>query len=168
MGHFDRAAGEALRLARVEAGLTLRDVRARSDGRFKPSAVGAYERAERAVSLERFVALARIYGVPPDRLMARVIERSSPEERRSVSIDLTRLESVNHDVGRRLAELIARVRSERTSQGDRVIGLRSSDLQTLVLETDLGANDLMDKLRPALADDPALAEDPVLAEDGVR
>src|SRR5881296_2522548 len=76
MGPFDRAAGDELRLARTEAGLTLRDVRVRSGGRFKPSAVGAYERAERAVSLERFVSLARIYSVPADRLLARVVERA--------------------------------------------------------------------------------------------
>ena len=61
--------GVALREARRALGLTLRGVEARSRGRFKPSAVGGYERGEREISLHRFCELALLYGIPPATLL---------------------------------------------------------------------------------------------------
>jgi transcriptional regulator with XRE-family HTH domain len=81
------AAGRELRRARVEAGFTLQGVKVRSGARFKPSAVGAYERGERAISLDRFIALANIYGLPADRLLARVMERVDRPSTRVVVLD---------------------------------------------------------------------------------
>ncbi|MGH2677820.1 MAG: helix-turn-helix domain-containing protein, partial [Actinomycetota bacterium] len=60
---FREAIGGALRAARREGGLTLRDVASLSDRRFKPSALGGYERGERSISLERFTELSSVYGV---------------------------------------------------------------------------------------------------------
>src|SRR5205809_4478624 len=62
--------GEALRQARRDRGWSLRDVAAQSRGQFKPSVVGGYERGVRVISIERFIQLTRLYGVPPDRLLA--------------------------------------------------------------------------------------------------
>ena len=75
---FLRAVGDELRHARQEAGLALRDLNLRSAREFKASAVGGYERGERSISLDRFCRLAELYGVPADRLLARVLERSAP------------------------------------------------------------------------------------------
>ena len=66
--------GHALRRARLARGLTLRQVGERSLGAFKPTAVAGYERAERAISLERFYALCAFYGVAPTRLLAEIEE----------------------------------------------------------------------------------------------
>src|SRR5207244_4441372 len=63
---FADAVGQVLRRARRARGFTLRDVHVRSRGRFKPSAVGGYERGERAISLDRFSQLAELYDCPPD------------------------------------------------------------------------------------------------------
>lgn len=38
------------------------EVESQTDGEFKASVVGAYERGERAISVQRFAALANIYG----------------------------------------------------------------------------------------------------------
>ena len=84
---FLRAVGDELRRARQEAGLALRDLNPRSDREFKASAVGGYERGERSISLDRFCRLAALYGVPPDHLLARIIERSAPASN-DVVIDL--------------------------------------------------------------------------------
>lgn len=82
--------GRALRQARSARGLTLRDVAARSDGAFKPTAVAAYERAERSISLQRFCDLAQLYGVRPELLLAEImVRRAGP---RQGIVDLTRLE----------------------------------------------------------------------------
>ncbi|MGH2699518.1 MAG: helix-turn-helix domain-containing protein [Actinomycetota bacterium] len=68
---FSNALGEVLRRARKQRGMTLDDVRRRSRGRFKSSAVGGYERGERAISLERFCDLSEMYGVPPTNCSSR-------------------------------------------------------------------------------------------------
>ena len=75
---FLRAVGDELRRARHDAGLALRDLNLRSAREFKASAVGGYERGERSISLDRFCRLAELYGVPPDHLLARVLERAAP------------------------------------------------------------------------------------------
>ena len=57
--------GERLRYARKARRMTLSDVEAASDGEFRTSVVGAYERGERGVSVYRLLRLADIYGVSP-------------------------------------------------------------------------------------------------------
>jgi transcriptional regulator with XRE-family HTH domain len=89
---FLRTVGDELRRARQKAGLALRDLNDRSDREFKASAVGGYERGERSISLYRFCRLAALYGVPPDQILARVMERASPEAEGDVVIDLRRAE----------------------------------------------------------------------------
>ena len=59
-GSFGEEVGRALRRARLAQGLTLKAVGERSGGAFKPTAVAGYERAERAIGLERFCALCRV------------------------------------------------------------------------------------------------------------
>ena len=81
--------GRALREARLAAGLTLREVGERSDGAFKPTAVAGYERAERSISLERFCALCRFYGLAPDLLLGQIVEVVD----RDRVVDLTGIEA---------------------------------------------------------------------------
>ena len=89
--------GEVLRRARKARGLTLRALQAQSGGRFKPSAVGGYERGERAISVERFIELAVAYGVPADRLMAQVLDVTDPSSRPKEILDLAALEAAEED-----------------------------------------------------------------------
>jgi transcriptional regulator with XRE-family HTH domain len=65
-------AGEVLRRVRQGRSLSLRQVTVRSGGRFKPSSVASYERGERQISLERLFALARVYDVAPERIVAAI------------------------------------------------------------------------------------------------
>jgi transcriptional regulator with XRE-family HTH domain len=73
--------GTGLRRARIERGLTLRAMSARSGGVFKPTAVAGYERAERSISLLRFCGLAELYGVPPEILLAQIIRADDQDQR---------------------------------------------------------------------------------------
>lgn len=66
---FNYALGQRLRAARRHRGWSLGDVEANTDGEFKASVVGAYERGERAISVQRFVSLADIYGSAPSELL---------------------------------------------------------------------------------------------------
>jgi transcriptional regulator with XRE-family HTH domain len=61
--------GRQLRAARRARGLSLKVVEAMTSGEFKASALGAYERAQRTISVVRLHRLARFYHVPVDRLL---------------------------------------------------------------------------------------------------
>lgn len=60
---FSVSLGQKLRAARRHRGWSLGEVESNTNGEFKASVVGAYERGERAISVQRFASLADIYGV---------------------------------------------------------------------------------------------------------
>jgi transcriptional regulator with XRE-family HTH domain len=60
---FSVSLGQKLRAARRQRGWSLGEVESNTVGEFKASVVGAYERGERAISVQRFVSLCDIYGV---------------------------------------------------------------------------------------------------------
>lgn len=66
---FNHALGQRLRAARRHRGWSLGDVESNTDGEFKASVVGAYERGERAISVQRFARLSEIYGTPASDLL---------------------------------------------------------------------------------------------------
>lgn len=93
MERVNPAAGKVLRDVRRAQNLTLREVAARSGGRFKPTVLAGYERGERSMSLARFVALAEFYGIRPDRLLTRVLQAMEPEDP-VVVVDLATAEEI--------------------------------------------------------------------------
>ena len=66
---FNYALGQRLRAARRHRGWSLGDVESHTHGEFKASVVGAYERGERAISVQRFVNLADVYKTPASDLL---------------------------------------------------------------------------------------------------
>jgi transcriptional regulator with XRE-family HTH domain len=66
---FSASLGARLRTARRQRGWSLGEVESNTTGEFKASVVGAYERGERALSVQRLVRLAEIYSVPPSDLL---------------------------------------------------------------------------------------------------
>jgi transcriptional regulator with XRE-family HTH domain len=66
---FSASLGVRLRTARRQRGWSLGEVESYTDGEFKASVVGAYERGERALSVHRLVRLAEVYAVPPADLL---------------------------------------------------------------------------------------------------
>jgi transcriptional regulator with XRE-family HTH domain len=150
-----RCAGKVLRGARERLGLTLEAVGLRSHGRFKPSALGGYERGERSISLERFVALAELYEVPADSLLGEVLRELYPESRAPVAIDLNVLASLGEhdDVGgeaQAVGELVHSIRSLRGDYLTSVVSLRSGDLDSVTHGLGLGADSLLEHLRGAV------------------
>ena len=57
--------GEQLRAVRKRRRMTLAQVEEASDGEFRTSVLGAYERGERGLAVHRLLRLAELYGVPP-------------------------------------------------------------------------------------------------------
>ncbi|HYJ25481.1 MAG TPA: helix-turn-helix transcriptional regulator [Acidimicrobiia bacterium] len=69
MDRFSASLGLRLRAARRQRGWSLGELESYTGGEFKASVVGAYERGERALSVQRLVRLAEIYAVPPSELL---------------------------------------------------------------------------------------------------
>lgn len=147
---FREALGEVLREARRRRGLTLREASAASDDRFRPSAIGGYERGERSISLERFYDLAILYGIPADRLLSDVLERLTPTARAEVIVDLTELERLPGEEPRIAAQLVERVRQERGGEAGNLVTLRAGDLEELAMASRLEPGDLVRRLEPAV------------------
>ena len=60
---FNEALGGRLRKARADRGMSLSAAEKASDGEFKASALGCYERGERSLTAFRLSRLAQLYGV---------------------------------------------------------------------------------------------------------
>lgn len=61
--------GERLRVVRKRRRMTLAQVEEASDGEFRTSVLGAYERGERGLAVNRLLRLAQLYGVAPAELL---------------------------------------------------------------------------------------------------
>ena len=68
---YAKAVGSRLRAVRTEMHLSLQRVDALSEGEFRTSVLGAYERGDRAISLPRLQRLATLYDVPLERFLPR-------------------------------------------------------------------------------------------------
>jgi len=144
--------GRALRRARGERRLRLRDVAARSDGRIKASTLGSYERGERTLSLERFVELAFLYEVPPATLLRRALAGGATQEDR-VLVDRGQLDLVSWPEREWLAELTDRVAAWRgRGRGPQaVIPVRSGDVVDIATAHGLTTAELTARWEAALS-----------------
>jgi transcriptional regulator with XRE-family HTH domain len=150
MVQFAQAVGEVLRDARLQNGLTLRQAKERSGGRFKPSVIGGYERGERSISLARFWELSSFYGIPADRLLGQVLARLDPAARRQTVLDLGRLERMEDEVGGPVAGFVRKVRRDRGDPAEEIITLRAGDLEAVALASGIALERLLQALRPAI------------------
>ena len=134
--------GERIRSIRKQKRLSLQEVEARSEAEFKASVLGAYERAERAISVPRLQRLANFYNVPVDQLLPgedvlNELDGGSPSQadidmtERSIVIDLTKLgesKTSESEVINRYQKII---QVKRQDFNGRVLTIRRDDLQAL-------------------------------------
>ena len=153
---FASLTGVVLRRARRRQGLTLQGVWARSGGRFKPSAVGGYERGERSISLERFISLANLYGVAADELLGEILAHMWPTGRSPVIIDLNALaelgeqdEAVSGEA-RAVGEFVHAIRAQRGDYLTSVVSLRAGDVEALSRALGVPSEALLRRFRAAL------------------
>lgn len=112
---FNLALGQRLRASRRHRGWSLGDVETETEGEFKASVVGAYERGERAISVQRFARLSEIYGTPASELLPVAADAE-------VVIDL---EALTGDDGDLVDRYLAAIQIMRKSPG--VDEVRESD-----------------------------------------
>jgi transcriptional regulator with XRE-family HTH domain len=87
---LERALGNRIRAVRLDLGLTLRDVERLSGGMLSSVAVGSYERADRTMSVTKFLALADFYGVAATDLLPSP-DGADHQGVRPMTIDLARV-----------------------------------------------------------------------------
>lgn len=129
--------GGRLRRVRKQRGLTLHDVQAATGGAFRASALGAYERSERALSVVRLLQLCAVYTVDA----AEIVDADD-------EIDLVSAERWTPPIGRPLdasrandavVRFVAFVRRERRVAEPELIHIRRSD--RIFLRRLLGCDD---------------------------
>ena len=122
MDQFSASLGQRLRVARRQRGWSLGDVEAVTGGEFKASVVGAYERGERAISVQRFVHIAEVYGFTPSDLLPTI---TTPDGTLTIDLD-----ALSADDGDQLAErFLNAIRMMRKDPGGAAV--RQSDLNAL-------------------------------------
>jgi transcriptional regulator with XRE-family HTH domain len=149
---FVEEVGHRLRAIRRQQRLSLEDVEQRSGGRWSASAIGAYERGYRNLSLGRLRELAEFYGVPMSFLVGEIDLRSSDGASadgaaggRKVTLDLAALERLPEAAPvYRYAHAIA---MERGDYNGRVISLRHDDVRMLGAVYQLAEAQFIDRLR---------------------
>jgi transcriptional regulator with XRE-family HTH domain len=123
--------GTRLRDVRRQLRLSLQEVEEASSHEFKASVVGAYERGDRAMSVDRLQRLARFYRVPIAEMVAHD-ERAAPSAIDDpVTIDLVALRDLDGPDGRLLGRYLRAIEVERGDYNGRVLTIRRSDATAL-------------------------------------
>ena len=142
---FSREVGIRLRAVRRQRRLSLDEVERLSGGRWSASAIGAYERGFRNLSLPRLQELAEFYNVPMSVLLGEVDIREAPGDRpERIVLDLVALENVDEAVlVSRYAQTIV---LERGDWNGRVLSVRRDDVRALARMHDVPEDELVAKL----------------------
>lgn len=139
--------GNGLRRVRRARGLTLRDVSSLSGGKFKPTSVAGYERGERAISVERFCDLCRLYDISPAVLLDEIMRavRTAPEP----DIDIALVESLGSAEAALVSGFVREIRALRRGRSPDTIVLRAGDVEILAKAAGKEAEELIDILGPS-------------------
>ena len=124
---FIRTVGQRLRAIRQAQGMSLAEVEQRSDGAWSASAVGAYERGFRTLSIPRLRALADFYKVPLGILLGET--PAVPVERRKIVLDLEALGRI--DPAAPIRRFVQSIIEARGDFNGKVLSLRHDDLKAL-------------------------------------
>jgi transcriptional regulator with XRE-family HTH domain len=119
--------GRRLRALRKARHLSLDDVERHSSGRWSASAVGAYERGFRTLSLPRLHELAGFYDVPVSVLLGETVPAA--EEPRKLVLDLEALSGVPEAAS--VQRFVRSIILERGDFNGRVLTIRRDDLRAI-------------------------------------
>ncbi|MBW8824969.1 MAG: transcriptional regulator [Acidobacteria bacterium] len=145
---FSREVGVRLRAVRRQRRMSLDDVERASGGRWSASAVGAYERGFRNLSLPRLRELAEFYDVPMAMLLGEVDVRDDDGKAKlpaKVILDLVALEAAADEAG----PILRYAKSIVLDRGDwngRVLSIRHDDVRALASMLQMDEADLVAQL----------------------
>jgi transcriptional regulator with XRE-family HTH domain len=126
LDNFDHLLGERLRAARKRRGWSLNEVERRSGQEFKSSVLGAYERGERSISVQRLHRLSQIYMVD----VAHLIPEAAAENGQETVIDLDAMTNADETVSEAIDRFLSAIQLRRRSpEGD--LTVRQTDIEFL-------------------------------------
>lgn len=147
---FSQMVGERLRRIRQQKQWSLNDVETHSEGEFKASVLGAYERGERAISVPRLERLARFYGVGVDQLLPRDQGRidaggaTSPATK--LRIDVAKLSTMSGAQFEMLERLLRMIQVQRQDFNGKVITVRAHDTRAIAVMLDVPVDQVGERL----------------------
>ena len=159
-GEAGNAIGAALRAARRERRLSLAQVAVRSGNEFKASALGAYERGDRAISVSRLQRLARVYGIGVDALLPADapdidLVRLERQQLSGLVLDVAMFRASDDEGAVAVMRFANVIRSARTLPTTSVIVVRRTDAALLATFLSCDPAELDQRLRPgAMVDAP--------------
>ena len=131
---YSRKVGRRLRAIRSQKRFSLQEIEAASNHEFKASVLGAYERGERAISVQRLERLAHFYEVPVDQLLPRA-EQQEPREpgdsSNKLAIDLVKLAQMSGQPFEMMARFMRMIQVQRQDFNGRVLTIRRDDVQAI-------------------------------------
>lgn len=141
---FSVAVGTRLRGVRRAKGFSLDDVERLSGGQWSASAIGAYERGFRNLSLPRLKELATFYDVPMSVLLGEMETLDGSPRAQRITLDLERLKTIPeaNPVWRYLQAIIR----ERGDYNGRVLSVRRDDARALCAVLHVNEPGLVEKL----------------------
>ncbi|MGH9087312.1 MAG: helix-turn-helix domain-containing protein [Acidimicrobiales bacterium] len=149
--HDDGELGRRLRRLRNERGLVVRDVATACTLPY--SALGSYERGERAIPATALALLCAFYDVPVTEVLgdgpAATPRPADPSDRLRVPFDLAGLRRARSKEAKTAAEVVAAIRERRSTvrPSDGVFLIRRDDLFTIGAVVGLSVEALVEKLR---------------------
>jgi transcriptional regulator with XRE-family HTH domain len=158
---FGAAVGQRLRAIRQAQGMSLAEVESRSEGRWSASAVGAYERGFRTLSLPRLKTLADFYKVPVSVLLGEPLPVDSSAERRKIVLDLNALAKI--DPAAPIRRFVQSIIEARGDFNGRVLSLRADDLKALctLVGGDIATGVAQMRSWGVMIDGPEIPSDPL-------
>lgn len=125
---LSRVLGERLRAIRQQKGWSLKEVEKKSRGRFKASALGAYERGERNLSVPRLNDLSRFYKVPLEYFLVNEGDANYLPKSEHLTIDLKKLDKLPQKDKNPFLRYLQLIQSQRGDFNDKVISIRRDDM----------------------------------------
>jgi transcriptional regulator with XRE-family HTH domain len=140
---FARGVGARLRAVRQARSLSLEDVQRASGGKWSASAIGAYERGFRNLSVPRLKELSAFFAVPMGALLGEANGNAAALD--GVEVDLDRLAvSSTATPARRYLRSVARSRGDTDRHR---VALRPEDVSVLTALLQMDSSALADRLR---------------------
>ncbi len=146
LSDYAQALGARLRQIRVQQGLSLQGVEAKSRGQWKAVVVGSYERGDRALTAQRLSELAAFYRVPVTELLPHRVQAEMPQRPARLVLDLEKVQRVQDEQRTPLARYAARIQGQRGDYNGRVLSLRSDDLRSLAVLFEASSEDVQEQL----------------------
>lgn len=143
--------GERMRSIRKQKKLSLADIESQTNQEFKASVMGAYERGERMISVQRLERLARYYGVTVDQMLPQDAMRVSPSGNTSAApvklrIDVAKLSTRQGTQFAMLERLLRMIQVQRQDFNGKVITVRENDVRAIAVILDVPVEEVAAKL----------------------